>query len=87
MRTESELIQLLLDSGKTFMSPPCYGLCMLVNRLFHTEVISNNERYILFDIIRKNEPIDRKYYIYYFPIHEWQPRKEYLEQLLIKYKR
>lgn len=87
MKTEAELIQLLLDSEELYNTYRYGGLCGLCMQLQIDDVITMKELEILNIIIDSNYPSKLYNTIYYFPPHLWQPRKEYLEQLLIKYKK
>lgn len=86
MRTEAELIQVLLDSKELYVKEECSGLCILTRELLLIGSITLDEEEYLDSIIEDNKPnsLDTRYY---FPPYQWQPRKEYLENLLKKYKR
>ena len=86
MRTEAELIQLLLDSEIVFFSNECQGICALSWQLAYKELITWEEKDIIHIVINSNKVDDIKYYPFYFPPYQWQPRREYLENLLKKYK-
>jgi hypothetical protein len=84
MRSEKELIQLLLDSEKFFKEWKCFGLCHLITRLWCFNILNNIDREKISDIIKKNNPTGIEH-AFYFKTHQWKPRKKYLENLLKKY--
>jgi hypothetical protein len=85
MRSEKELIQLLLDSDWLFKKNKSKALCTFSYRLFKSQNISLEEHNLILDIIEVNKPIKIFTSFYYFEPFKWQPRKEYLENLLKKY--
>lgn len=85
MRTEAELIQLLIDSGDVYNTYGYGGLCGLCTQLQIDNVINMKEFEILDNIIDDNQPSNPYNIYFYFKPMQWQPRKEYLQQLLIKY--
>lgn len=87
MKTEVELIQLLLDESRFFDYWNCSNLSQYVNSLNNKSYINEIEKELLLNVIRDNKPTEVYNTHYYFCPFNWQPRKEYLEQLLIKYKR
>jgi hypothetical protein len=85
MRSDKELIQLLLDSEDVFVNEKRFGLCSLVWKFKHNGIITNEESVILATIIYDHLP-ETTYNssLFFFPPHQWQPRKEFLELILEK---
>ena len=84
MRSEKELIQLLIDSEDIF-NEYCSGLCYLSVMLNQLRKITFQERNIILKILDDNVVRYSLFNIYYFEPNQWQPRKKYLENLLKKY--
>ena len=84
MRSEKELIHLLLDNEKMFNDYSCSGLCYFTLCMAMIGIINSIERMLLLQIIEENK-VHSTFGNYYFELQEWQPRKEYLENLLKKY--
>jgi len=85
MRSEKELIQLCLDKYMLFDYYTCFGLCGYFSCLNIDFYINVQEKEFLLKILKENVPHHPYNKYYYFRPFNWQPRKEYLEQLLIKY--
>ena len=85
MRTEKELIQLLIDSEEMFDINDLYGLCALIAELYFSGKIDKPTSYKMRGILSSNVP--KKVYNdrFFFHPRQWQPRKEYLKNLLKKY--
>ena len=82
MRTNKELLQLLLDNIDRLQ----FGLCHLVNTLRIREEITNKEYEHLHKIINCNPPAIRTSFSYYWPIGRQEPRIKWLEQQIKKCK-
>jgi hypothetical protein len=85
MRSEKELIQLFIDSEQLYKECGFGGICGLSIELFMRRIISHNELVIMRKIINDNKPLTPHNNYFYFKPMQWQPRKEYLENLLKKY--
>ena len=85
MRSEKELIQLLIDESRLFDYWNNSNLCQYVQSLNEQSYINEIEKELLLNLIRQNEPTNRYNKYYYFCPFNWQPRKEYLLNLLKKY--
>ncbi len=91
MRTIKELLQLL----RLVLSNPIYfdsGLCWSVLRLYLNDIISSEEKWLLWNYISKNRPskyssigafISRKS-TYYWPKWDMKPRIKWLDHHIKK---
>jgi hypothetical protein len=86
MKTEAELIQLLLDSEDVYYDRGHSGLCGICIGYLRRGKLSELEYESLINIIFTNKPTEMFSTHFFFKPNQWPPRKEYLEQLLIKYK-
>jgi hypothetical protein len=87
MKTEAELIQLLLDSEDLYKNSNSVGFCRFIYYLRIHNIITLDEEDFLFSLIIDNAPKETFSLAFIFEPHQWQPRKEFLQQLLIKYKK
>ena len=87
MRSEKELIQLLLDSEEFTNKYESPRLWMLLSKCIDNETTTSDEGDLLFELILKTNPnVSDLWTMFESPnILYWQPRKEYLENLLKKY--
>lgn len=77
MRTDKQLIQLVLDNfDKHFKS----GLCNLALHLLFNRDITYNEYCLLMEIIKLGRP--SKPYGFWWPVGQREPRIEFLNKLL-----
>jgi hypothetical protein len=76
MRTDKELLQVLLDNIDKLE----YGLCGLATTLWLNYIISYKELEVIRNIIESNKPKNALFF--YFPIGQKQPRIEYLQKLI-----
>ena len=91
-RTYKELLTLMLNSEEVFNRHYCAGLCGLVYWLYGDDSITETEYNIMTDYISDNRPLRRKHYAckwkdnaWYWKIHEWTPRKAWLEFRITKH--
>lgn len=82
MRSDKELLQLLLDNKDIFQT----GLCLLAGTLYCRCKISAKEMLRIPDYLRTNVSTYYKEngYAYYWPIGEWEPREEWLKKEINK---
>lgn len=79
MRTISELLTILRDNADVGYKGISSGLCYESHRIFRYGLISDFEYEYLNDYINENIPV-RIGSAYGWPIGEWQPRLEWLNQ-------
>jgi hypothetical protein len=82
MRSDKELIQILLDSEDVFVEEGCEGLCEFIRVLAGDRLIIFAEKVRLRFIILDNKPKKTYNSDFYFPPYQWQPRKEFLERII-----
>ena len=84
MRTDKELLELLLEEFPVKFSIGVSGLCSSIDLLSITET----EKERLFEILHLNqtEYYQKNVYGFYFPPRQIPTRQKYLKQLIEKYK-
>lgn len=84
MRTISELLTILRDNAGVYDNQIYDGLCWEVFELFSSNIISSDENNALCDYIDENMPKmindDGLISDYGWPIGEWLPRLEWLNE-------
>ena len=87
MRTNKELLQVFLDNQNLFKC----GLCEWVRELYHNFLISEKEKFYLYNLINNNRPFFirikdilscRKRTCYYWKIGDIKPRIKWLKKYL-----
>lgn len=78
MRSNKELLQLLLDNKNHFF----LGLCQLAGDLCNLKIIELGEYISIKNYIRKyaNTELRRSESVYYWKESKWEPREEWLKQ-------
>jgi hypothetical protein len=79
MRTEKELLQVLLDNMDKFET----GLCIVTSILYSEGIITRYEKNVMHNYIYQYKPINSGAY-YYWKIGKKQPRIDWLNEQINK---
>jgi hypothetical protein len=78
MRSEKELIQLLLDSEEIYNTHNLTSITLFISFVYIYDLIDFDESFFIKELIKETTPIETYG-------TNWNPIKEYLENLLKKY--
>ncbi len=87
MRTDKELLELLLENIEQGIKSGWSGMCGVIIMLTMQSVMSVNESERLNSIILANPTKMYKKSSWFFEPYQIEPRKEYLKQLIAKYEK
>ena len=82
MRSDKELLQLLLDNKQYFSR----GLCALVTYIYRKQIVSYEEflQISLYIYVNAKTPKREKGEAYYWPICKWKPREKWIKSEIKK---